>query len=163
MPSRIWLPSSLAAPVNGAEIPNRTSLLVTPRMLGALSFAPPTDATRAGTLLGDRGAAVVVETPGATLVPFEILGASPENRVMNSVVFAASPGNFLERPGNWSVINRRIAAPTIAAITARQTFRARHLRVRGVGQGFFKNSGISECCKSRSSRSEIGGSLLSSR
>ena len=48
MPSRIWLPSSLAAPVNGAEMPNRTTLSVTPRMAGALSFDPPTYATRAG-------------------------------------------------------------------------------------------------------------------
>ena len=69
MPSRIWLPSSLAAPVNGAEMPNRTSLSVTPRMAGALAFAPPTDATRAGIPPGGCAPAVAIVTPGAGGAP----------------------------------------------------------------------------------------------
>src|SRR5580700_7165672 len=140
MPSRIWLPSSLAAPVNGAEIPSRTSVSVTPRTIGALSFAVPTDAMRAGTPLGGCGATVVVDTLGAELLFFKILSASPENRVMNSVLFAARPDNLLKGPRQGSVINKRIPAPPIAATTTRQAFRERHLRVRGVGQGSFRNS-----------------------
>jgi hypothetical protein len=42
MPSFIWFPSSLAEPVNAAEIPNRISLSVTPRTVGARSIAPRT-------------------------------------------------------------------------------------------------------------------------
>ena len=89
MPSRIWLPSSLAAPVNGAEIPSRTSVSVTPRTIGALSFAVPTDAMRAGTPLGGCGATVVVDTLGAELLFFKILSASPKSGVLNPFLFAS--------------------------------------------------------------------------
>ena len=45
--------SPLAGPVNGAEIPNRISLSVTPRTVGAGSLAPPTVARRAGASFAD--------------------------------------------------------------------------------------------------------------
>jgi hypothetical protein len=44
IPTFIWLPSSLAEPVNGAEIPSRISLSVTPRVVEALSVALRADA-----------------------------------------------------------------------------------------------------------------------
>jgi len=46
-------PSSLAGPVNGAEIPNRISLSVIPRTVRAGSFVPPIAARRAGASLPD--------------------------------------------------------------------------------------------------------------
>jgi hypothetical protein len=45
MPSLMFWPSSLAGPLNGAEIPNRISLSVTPRTFGAGSVAGPTVAS----------------------------------------------------------------------------------------------------------------------
>src|ERR1700722_4338209 len=71
MPSFIWLPSSLAAPVNGAEMPNRISLSVTPRMGEVSSFVAPTDATIAGAALVGCGAAEAIgrsAVAGAALV-----------------------------------------------------------------------------------------------
>ena len=70
MPSFIWLPSSLAAPLNGAEIPNRISLSVTPRMVGPLALGASILATRAGATLVGCGAADAIGRPsdGAPLV-----------------------------------------------------------------------------------------------
>ncbi|HEX4239108.1 MAG TPA: hypothetical protein VHZ64_14350 [Xanthobacteraceae bacterium] len=52
-------PSSLAGPLNGAEIPNRISVSVTPRTAGAGSAV----ATRAGALLAGCGVAGAAGTP----------------------------------------------------------------------------------------------------
>src|SRR5580692_6737495 len=63
MPSFIWLPSSLAAPLNGAEIPKRISLSVTPRMLGELALGASIVATRGGATLVGCGAADAAGRP----------------------------------------------------------------------------------------------------
>src|SRR5580698_7419078 len=63
MPSFIWLPSSLAAPLNGAEIPKRISVSVTPRMEGALALGASIVATRGGATLVGCGAADAIGRP----------------------------------------------------------------------------------------------------
>ena len=132
MPSRIWLPSSLAAPVNGAEMPNRTSLLVTPRMLGVLSFAPPTDATRAGippaggapavtvdaleaggAPLGGCGATVAIETPGAGDAPLVDWGPVAESKTRRRVPLPSA--------ADWSMQSEhRRASPLVLLGLANQ-------------------------------------------
>src|SRR6516162_790588 len=51
-PSFIWLPSSFAAPVNGADMPKRTSVLVTPRTAAMPLPGNPLDGARTGPVLG---------------------------------------------------------------------------------------------------------------
>jgi hypothetical protein len=64
--------------VNGAEMPNRTSVSVTPRMVGALAVGPSIVATRAGAALVGCGAADAIEGPavgGAAFVGCEATDA----------------------------------------------------------------------------------------
>src|SRR5689334_12466876 len=98
MPSFMFWPSSLAGPLNGADMPNRTSVSVTPRTRAAGSL-PPVLATRAGALLagsavgavaGDGFGCATRGVTGATGAPAAGELAS-SNREVNSLVLVPEP------------------------------------------------------------------------
>src|SRR5258708_6050453 len=143
MPSFIWLPSSLAAPVNGAEIPNRTSLLVTPRTVVAPPLGASTVAILAGAALvgcgavdatggpaagGGCGVAEAIGTllvDGATFVGCRAVDATervPAGVIARSCVLGASSLASVVKPSilrhvGPSAKYMPIAAPTKAATT----------------------------------------------
>src|SRR6516165_2616557 len=120
MPRFIFWPSSLAAPVNGAEIPKRISLLVTPRMAPLTLLSCPS-----GFEIGERAACcpcagksgaccacAVADgaAPGAAAIP-----AAGTSALFASATFAVTEVDGLE---TWEVNLPR--APRHVAIAVSQ-------------------------------------------
>jgi hypothetical protein len=142
MPSFIWLPSSLAEPVKGAEIPNRISLSVTPRMDGARSLASRTDAARAVSSPMGRGSVDALGGRAAGEPSCSgVFMVSPAN--LDSTVSTLSPSILLNSDGNLPVTNSARAVPIDAAMT-RPASAASRPRARGAGGRSLRNSGSSE-------------------
>jgi hypothetical protein len=134
----------LAEPVNGAEIPNRISLSVTPRVDGTPSLAPRTDATRAESSPMGRGSVDAVgERAAGELSCSGVFKVSSANLDTTAVLSVLSPSTLLNSDGNLPVMNSASAAPINAAM-ARPARTASRRRARGAGGGSLRNSGSSE-------------------
>jgi hypothetical protein len=138
--------SSLAGPVNGAEIPNRISLSVIPRMVGAGSL--PTVASRAGAPLpgcATVGAIGRLAADELGLVVWGAVGAIARRSVgeltcsgifelsgldVSSTVFVPDPGALPNMDRNSPVNNNPIIAPNTAAMT-KPPLIANHPNLRG--------------------------------
>src|SRR5438552_14768277 len=129
----MFWPSSLAGPVNGAEIPNRISLSVIPRTVGAGSLAPPTAARRPGASLagcatvgaigrlavGEFGCGVVGAIARLSVGELACSGIFELSDLdVSSIVFVPDRGALPNMDRNSPVANNApITAPNAAAMT----------------------------------------------
>src|SRR5476651_2132349 len=93
MPSFIFWPSSLAAPLNGAEIPNRISLSVTPRtgLLTLLGSCP------SGCEIGEGGACwACALADGSATEPVVIVVALADGSATEPILVALADGSATE-------------------------------------------------------------------
>jgi hypothetical protein len=100
------VPSSLSEPVNAAEIPNRISLSVTPRIVGARSLASRTDAARAVSSPMGRGSVDALGGRAAgELSCSGVFKVSLAGLDTTAVLSALSPSILLNSDGNLPVTN----------------------------------------------------------